>query len=271
MILFSHAKINVGLHILRKRDDGFHDIATLMIPIPFSDIIELNATATNKDFSLEQSGITIPGKQEDNLCYRSWKLFTDTAGPLPVKMHLHKQIPTGAGLGGGSSNAATVLKGLNTLSGHKLNDRELHQLAARLGSDCSLFIENRPAMATGRGEILETAKTDLSGYHLVLLHPGVTVNTTWAYANIRPSEKRDRLDHLLAQPIQTWKTKVVNDFEPTIFEAYPAIAGLKADLYLAGAVYTSMSGSGSAVYGLFEKEPELEPELKKQLLWSGWI
>ncbi len=270
MIYYANAKINIGLQILRKRNDGFHDISTLMVPIPLEDIIEMNPIATGgDDFSLEQTGITVPGPQESNLIYRSWKLFSEACEKIPVKIHLHKQIPLGAGLAGGSSNATTILKGLNDISDKKLNHNDLHSLASTLGSDCSFFIENQPALAEGRGEILTPFPADLADWHIIVLHPGIEVSTAWAYQTSVPEEKRPHLRTFLSEPIENWKTKVLNDFETTVFKDYPVIAGLKAELYLAGATFTSMSGSGSAVYGLFEKEPELDPKLKKYLVWSG--
>lgn len=270
MILFSNAKINIGLHILRKRDDGFHDIATLMVPVPFNDIIEINlAKPKGKGFSMNQTGITVPGNIEENLCYKSWELFCKERGMTHVQLHLHKRIPLGAGLGGGSSNAIAVLKGLNDLTGNKLNNNDLHQLAVQLGSDCSLFVENKPALAEGRGEILTDMPVSLKGLHLVLLNPGIPVNTAWAYSNITPNEERESLQRLLSEPMHQWKTNVTNDFENTVFKAHPEVAGLKAELYMAGAIFTSMSGSGSTVYGLFPEQPELNAELGKQLLWQG--
>jgi 4-diphosphocytidyl-2-C-methyl-D-erythritol kinase len=270
VIIFSNAKINIGLHILRKRDDGFHDISTLMVPVPFNDIIEINLTEPKGNgFSMNQSGITVPGNIEDNLCYRSWELFCRERGMTHVQVHLHKRIPLGAGLGGGSSNAVAILKGLNSLTGNKLKNNDLHNLASQLGSDCNLFVENKPALAAGRGEILSDMPVSLKGLHLVLLNPGIPVNTAWAYSNSSPNEKREPLQSILSKPMHLWKTTVINDFEVTVFEAHPEVAGLKAELYMAGAIFTSMSGSGSTVYGLFTEQPVLNAELEKQLLWQG--
>ena len=272
MILFSNAKINIGLLIHEKRNDGFHDISTAMIPIPLKDIIELKIADKSEDsFSLEQSGIIIPGKSEDNLCYKSWKVFCKTAGEIKVKMHLHKSIPVGAGLGGGSSNAVTVLIGLNKLTGNKLSSNDIHQLAVQLGSDCTFFVENKPAFAEGRGEILSSSPISLEGFHLVLLNPGISIDTAWAYQKVNLNKKREPLHLLLSKPIHRWKTTVSNDFESIVFEAYPEVAGLKAELYMAGAIFTSMSGSGSTVFGLFEEEPDLDPGLRKNLLWQGTL
>ncbi len=241
-----------------------------MVPIPLRDIIELNmADKTEDDFSLEQSGIIIPGKSDDNLCYKSWKLFCETAGEIKVKMHLHKRIPVGAGLGGGSSNAVAVLIGLNELTGNKLTSNYIHHLANQLGSDCAFFVKNRPVLAEGRGEILSNSPVSLEGYYLVLLNPGIAVNTAWAYQKVTSKNNREPLHSLLSKPMQMWKTTVSNDFESIVFEAYTDVASLKAELYMAGAIFTSMSGSGSTVYGIFKEKPKLNPELKKNLLWQG--
>ncbi len=270
MIYYSQAKINIGLQILSKRENGFHDISTLMYPLPLKDIIELNpVVAGGDDFSLEQTGITVPGKPESNLIYKSWKLFSEACEKIPVRIHLHKQIPLGAGLGGGSSNATTILKGLNEISKKKLNKSDLLNLASTLGSDCSFFIESQPALAESRGEILTPYPPDLAGWHIIVLHPGIEISTAWAYQTTMPEAKRPHLRTFLSEPVENWKTRVLNDFETSVFKAYPVIAGLKAELYLAGATFTSMSGSGSSVYGLFDKKPELDPKLKKFLVWSG--
>jgi 4-diphosphocytidyl-2-C-methyl-D-erythritol kinase len=272
VIIFSNAKINIGLHILKKRDDGFHDISTLMVPVPFNDIIEINLTKpTGNGFSMTQTGITVPGNIEDNLCYKSWELFCRERGITHVQVHLHKQIPLGAGLGGGSSNAVAILKGMNNLTGNKLKTQDLQSLAVHLGSDCSLFVENKPALAEGRGEILTDMPVSLKGLHLVLLNPGIPVNTAWAYKNTSPRSNREPLQRHLSKPMHQWKTTVNNDFENTVFKAHPEIAGLKAELYMAGAIFTSMSGSGSTVYGLFKDQPELNAELAKNLLWQGML
>ncbi len=270
MILFSNAKINLGLLIHGKRKDGFHTISTAMVPIPLKDIIELNLADKSEDgFSLEQTGINIPGKLEDNLCYRSWELFCETARDIKVKIHLHKSIPIGAGLGGGSSNAVAVLNGLNNLTGNKLNSNTIQHLATQLGSDCAFFVENKPALAEGRGEILSSIPISLEEYYLVLLNPGISINTAWAYRKVIPNNKREPLRSLLSKPMQLWKTTISNDFESVVFDAYPEVAGIKAELYMAGAIYTSLSGSGSTVYGIFEEKPELNPGLRKNLLWQG--
>ncbi len=272
VIYFSPAKINVGLQILRKRDDGFHELSTLMYPLPFRDIIEINLnTDSETAFTMTESGIPVPGSRDEHLCYKAWKLFCEAQGNTPVRIHLHKRIPLGAGLGGGSSNAATVLKGLNTIKGAPYSDHELEELAAHLGSDCSLFIKNKPVLAEGRGEILKETPVQLSGFYLVLLYPGIHINSAAAYREITPNEKRLPLPALLEFPVESWKEQVTNDFEQTVFKKFPEIGELKSELYTAGAVYASMSGSGSAVYGLFRSKPGPGSIPFKFITWEGTI
>jgi 4-diphosphocytidyl-2-C-methyl-D-erythritol kinase len=272
VIFFSPAKINVGLQILRKRNDGFHEISTLMYPVPFNDIIEINpGTPSKRRFTMSQSGTPVPGKITENLCYKAWKVFCRRQGETPVKIHLHKRIPTGAGLGGGSSNAATVLKGLNILKGEPCTLRELEEMAASLGSDCSLFINNEPAMAEGRGEVLKKTPVQLSGYYLVLIHPGIHIDTASAYEETVPDEDRTPLLTLLGLPLKEWREQVYNDFEHTVFKKFPEIGELKSELYTAGAVYAAMSGSGSSVYGLFHGKPGPGSIPAKYILWEGML
>ncbi|MEX2372147.1 MAG: 4-(cytidine 5'-diphospho)-2-C-methyl-D-erythritol kinase [Bacteroidales bacterium] len=270
MILYAQAKINIGLQILRKREDGFHDISTVMYAIPLRDIIELKlVNRKSAGFTMDQTGIVVPGEIESNLCYKSWQIFCKTHNAVPVKIHLHKSIPPGAGLGGGSSNATAILKGLNELTGNPLQNRQIIRLAAELGSDCSFFIKNEPVIVEGRGEILRSFPAKLNGLYMLLLHPGIGVNTAWAYQHASPDDQRDDLRTILSAPVENWRDTLVNDFESTVFLSYPEIAQLKTALYRSGAVYASMSGSGSAVYGLFHEPPVILPEIKKHLLWKG--
>ncbi len=272
MIIYSDAKINIGLQILRKRTDGFHDISTLMVPVPFRDIIEINIVNNdNGDFKISQSGFSIPGRPEENLCYKGWKLFCKAAGKIRVRIHLHKRIPVGSGLGGGSSNGTAVLRGLNALSGNILKKDELYALAKQLGSDCSIFVENKPALAEGRGDILTDTSLNISNLYIVLLFPGRSINTAWAYKNVVPDSTREDLNKLLPKPKDTWKRNITNDFEQIVFKDFPKIERLKAELYMSGAFFASLSGSGSAVYGLYKEKADLGTMLRNNLLWEGWI
>jgi 4-diphosphocytidyl-2-C-methyl-D-erythritol kinase len=253
MILFPPAKINLGLQILRKRADGYHDIASCMYPIPLFDILEI-LPADSLEF--RQSGLEIPDVPEHNLVLKAWRLLHEGHGAPPAFFHLRKQIPMGAGLGGGSADAAYVLRGMNELFALGLSDVALRNLAAELGSDCAFFVENRAQFAEGRGEILSSLPLDLQGYYLKLIHPGIHVSTAEAYAGVIPSEAQISIPEILKCPIETWKTQLHNDFEDSIFPLHPVLKTIKEGLYSEGAVYASMSGSGSAVFGIFTSKPE---------------
>lgn len=257
MILFPNAKINIGLDIVQKREDGYHNLESVFYPIQLCDILEINKSET---FNFSQSGIEIGGNWEDNIVVKAFRLLQSDFNFPNVNIHLHKQIPYGAGLGGGSSDAAFTLKGLNELfSLNMLNDRLL-EYAAQLGSDCPFFIENRAVFAEGRGDILRPINLCLKGLTLVLIKPECNVSTVEAYANIKPKRSDEKLFDLIGTPILNWKTKIRNGFEESIFHKYPEIEAVKNELYKMGAVYASMSGSGSSVFALFESELN---ELKK--------
>ena len=254
MIFFPPAKINLGLKVLYKRADGYHELETCMLPVPMYDILEILPA---KEFSFHQTGLTFEGANTDNLCIRAYDLLANDHTLPPVYMHLRKIIPMGAGLGGGSSDAAWVLKGLNSLFDLGLSDNELENYAAQLGSDCPFFIADVPQMAGGRGEILRPAEINLSGYYLKLVNPGLHVSTAEAYAGVHFSEAYPTLESLLTQSIKSWRGNVVNDFERSVFERYPEIEQIKEQMYAEGAVFALMSGSGSTVYGLYEEKPSL--------------
>lgn len=271
MILFPPAKINIGLQIVRKREDGFHDISTLMYLLPFCDILEINKSDNNRGIEFSMSGIEIPGSIESNLCYRAWRLFAEVYREVSVKIHLHKNIPAGAGLGGGSSNGAAVLRGLNTLFDNPLSEEKLFAAASKLGSDCSLFIAGKSSFAEGKGEKLSNSAIDLTGYYMVLLNPGIPVNTAWAYSQADPDPQVNNLQTMLKNPVKSWKKLISNDFERIVFEVHPEISQLKNELYNTGAIYASMSGSGSSVYGIYSKKPVPSPITEKYVIWSGLL
>lgn len=256
MICFPNAKINLGLHITSKRKDGFHEIETCMYPIPLFDALEI--IIDQKKTSFNTSGISIPGNQKDNLILKAYQLLKKDFPNLPaVNVHLHKNIPIGAGLGGGSADGAFALTLMNNLFDLILDDFFLEEYAAVLGSDCPFFIENTPKIAKGRGEILEEVSLDLKGIHLVLINPGIHIGTKEAYAGVMPSIPSESIEEVLKDKSR-WKENLKNDFEPSILSAYPEIQTIKETLYSSGAFYASMSGSGSSVFGLFEKEiPEI--------------
>ncbi len=254
MIVFPNCKINLGLHILRKRADGYHDLETIFYPVRFTDILEIipDRTSTGGSVQYTQTGLQFDGSTGDNLCVKAVRLLKKDFPDLPaVKLHLHKVIPTGAGLGGGSADAAFTLRLLNDYFKLEIPESRLLSYALQLGSDGPFFIANHPVYATGRGEILEPLQIDLSGYTLVLVNPGIHISTAKAFAGIRPALPEKSIKEIIAQPVSSWADELINDFEKPIFNAYPEIAYIKDELYRAGAVYASMSGSGSTVYGLF--------------------
>lgn len=273
MILYSPAKINIGLHILRKRGDGFHDLDSLIYPLPFFDLIEIQAeNSLREDLSFVNSGICVPGTAESNLCTRAVRIFLkSTKTSASIKLHLHKQIPFGAGLGGGSSNASSILLAMNKLTDSQLNKDQLATLAAQLGSDCPAFIYETPVMVSGRGEILEESNVELAGYFMLLLNPGIVVPTAEAYSLVKSNRSRAPLSQSLLLPPKEWKEHIFNDFEDTVFARHPEIKKLKDSLYILGAVFASMSGSGSSVYGLYKERPTIPDEINKMVLWNGWL
>ncbi len=252
MIIFPPAKINLGLQVRRRREDGFHELETGMIRVPFEDVLEL--LPAEKDRFLV-TGIPVEGAISDNLCVRALYRMRELYAIPPVYMHLRKNIPMGAGLGGGSSDAAYVIRGLNELFGLGISNEKMRDLAAELGSDCAFFITGTPCMARGRGELLSEIELNLEGYFLKLVFPGVHVSTKTAYAGVLTDDKDRHTEQLLKQAPGSWEGKLLNDFEDSVFKTYPELAEIKQGLYAEGALYAAMSGSGSTIFGLFETEP----------------
>lgn len=261
MIVFPHCKINLGLNILRKREDGFHDLETVFYPLPWTDALEIIRDPNDSGtVTFSASGLVIDGKEEDNLCVRAWHLLKKDFPQLPaIKLHLHKDIPMGAGLGGGSSDGAFTLKLLNEKFELNIPDPVLINYAASLGSDGPFFIQDKPCFATGRGEILEPVEADLSAYHILMVNPGIHVNTGWAFSQLSPALPTKKISTIIRQPMETWKQELVNDFEGPVVHQYPAIGRIKSSLYKMGALYAAMSGSGSTVYGIFDQEIPVTP------------
>lgn len=256
MIEFPNCKINIGLWITNRLQNGYHHLQTLMYPIPWRDMVEVIPSQGQTSLSL--SGIELNNKVEDNLCYKAWLLMHRNFQISPVQMHLHKNIPSGAGLGGGSADAVSVLRQLNTIFKLDLSKEQLALLAADLGMDCPFFIYNKPMLASSKGELLEEVEVSLDGYFLVVVKPDIHVITAEAYSMVVPTARETGLTHFITKPIETWKDQLQNDFEKSVFDRYPSIAKIKETLYNAGAAYASMSGSGSAVYGLFKNETHIE-------------
>ncbi len=253
MILFPPAKINLGLHILFKRNDGYHELESVMYPITFTDILEI---LPSEKFEFKQTGLTIDGDINNNLCVKAYQLMNEIYNIPPVYIHLRKIIPMGGGLGGGSSDGSFILTALNTLFNLNISVSKLEELASQLGSDCPFFIQYTPQIAKGRGEILNPITLNLEGYYLKLINIGVHVGTKEAYDGAKFSTSSKSVSEIITQPISTWKNELVNDFETTVFAIYPELQVEKKELYEEGAIYVSMSGSGSTLFGIFEKEPE---------------
>jgi 4-diphosphocytidyl-2-C-methyl-D-erythritol kinase len=252
MITFPNAKINLGLHVTRRRPDGYHDLETLFFPVRVTDALEILPSDT---FSFHCSGITMDADPEKNLVVRAYRLLKGDYGLPAVKIYLHKVIPTGAGLGGGSSDGAFTLRMLDRMFRLGLVTEQLQEYAGRLGSDCPFFILDQPALAAGRGEILTPFGANLSGLTVVIVKPPESVNTAQAYQGITPREPDIPLSEIISRSPETWKNCLRNDFEEVVFSLFPGIARIKTSLYEMGALYASLSGSGSAVFGLFRQNP----------------
>jgi 4-diphosphocytidyl-2-C-methyl-D-erythritol kinase len=260
MIVFPNAKINLGLRITSKRSDGYHNLDTVFYPINLKDALEIitDPDASANDVTFTSSGLNIPGSATSNLCIKAYQLLKIKFPELPaIQMHLHKNIPMGAGLGGGSADGAFTLQLLNEKFKLNISEEELIELALSLGSDCPFFIKNTPVHATGRGEIMQPTSVDLSNYKIALVLPGIHVSTALAFNGCPISSSVQTCDTITQQPVEKWKDQLINDFEQTVFRNYPALATIKAQLYDAGAVYASMTGTGSTIFGIFNHTPEL--------------
>jgi len=252
MIAFPYCKINIGLRVTARRSDGFHDIDTLFYPLPLRDMLEI---VPGPETTIHLTGIPVPGSPEGNLCLKAYSLLQKDFPRLPpVSIHLHKTIPVGAGLGGGSSDAAFMLRLLNEKYRLELSTARLSTYASALGSDCAFFLRDKPCYATGRGDELSVSPVDLGNFRIVLVCPDLQVNTAWAYGLVVPGIPPVPLKRMLERPVNTWRDDVKNDFEDPVFAAYPRLAKIKESLYDRGAIYASMSGSGSSVFGLFRGE-----------------
>lgn len=256
MIVFPNCKINLGLLVLQKRADGFHDLETIFYPIPIQDALEIiphpNSNVPAVTFNVSGNGDAV--HVEDNSCVKAYGLLKKDFPSLPpVEMHLHKAIPIGAGLGGGSADGAFTLMLLNKKFHLQLSEHQLIQYASQLGSDCAFFIKNGPCYAKGRGEILEEISLDLTSYKIILVNPQIHIGTRWAYSQIKPAPNRTSIKKITELPVSQWHTILINDFEEPIFRHYPQIKNIKEIMYQQGAVYAAMTGSGSTVFGIFEK------------------
>ncbi|MBX2905069.1 MAG: 4-(cytidine 5'-diphospho)-2-C-methyl-D-erythritol kinase [Taibaiella sp.] len=264
MVCFPNCKINIGLFVTNKRSDGYHDLETVFYPVGtnsietnrvLNDVLEI-VPAKENTAKLHLTGLGVNGDSANNLVWKAYELFQNRNPEkiTPLDIYLHKVIPMGAGLGGGSADGAFMLRLINDFYDLGTSDEELVQMALQLGSDCPFFIYNTPQYARGRGELMEPLKLDLSQYRIEVVCPGIHVSTKDAFSEIAPQPAPYDLRNLTALPITEWKALISNDFEKTVFKSHPELAALKKGMYDKGAVYASMTGTGSAVYGIFEKE-----------------
>jgi 4-diphosphocytidyl-2-C-methyl-D-erythritol kinase len=266
MIAFSNAKINIGLNITSRRSDGYHNLETIFYPVKIYDAIEV---VESDKFVFTSSGLAIPGMLEENLCIKAYQMIASDKKLPPVAIHLHKHIPIGAGLGGGSSNAAFFIRLLNAKFQLELSDDDQTAYARLLGADCAFFISNKPVFAFEKGDRFEKIELNLDEYFVVLITPPVHVSSGEAYRGVKPHPPMGDLRELLKLPIEEWKKLIKNDFEESIFNNHLSIRGIKSDLYDAGALYAAMSGSGSSVFGIFRSEVKLDALEKANQVFYG--
>jgi 4-diphosphocytidyl-2-C-methyl-D-erythritol kinase len=262
MITFPIAKINLGLNVVEKRSDGYHNLQTVFYPVPIQDALEVQVMdegfPSDVDCDLKTTNIPIEGDEQRNLVVRAYQLLKGDFPTLPrIHTHLWKGIPTQAGMGGGSSNCAYMIRLLNDLFALGLSDEQMIGYAARLGADCPFFIVSRPCYAEGIGERLQPVSLDLSGWHIGIVRPDIPVPTKEAFSRIRPHYPAKNCRDVVLQPVDTWKNDLVNDFEESVFALHPEIGQVKELLYNMGATYAAMSGSGSALFGLFQERPDM--------------
>lgn len=257
MITYPNCKINIGLHVTSKRPDGYHNLESVFVPVPLCDTLTIEPSST---FKFTQSGILIDGDAESNLCVKAYRMLQkDFPNIEPVHIHLEKIIPFGAGLGGGSSDAAFTIGMINELFSLNLSTSQMEDYARQLGADCAFFVQNRPMYAHERGDVLEPFDLNINKYTLALIKPDFGVSTAEAYRGLTPMPGKVDLRQALLQPIAEWKSSVVNHFEAQVFPLHPELSSIKDLLYQCGALYASMSGSGSTIYGIFNHEPSIPP------------
>ena len=273
MLVFPNAKLNLGLYVTQRRPDGFHTLESVFVPLPWADAFEMLPAEAGQPTSLTLTGRLIPGDPATNLCVRAYELLQANFPQLPpVQLYLHKVVPIGAGLGGGSADAAFALKAANDLFSLGIPAEALESYARHLGSDCAFFIRNKPVLAIEKGDVFEEIFLSLAGTACVVVYPNLHISTAEAYACISPQLPLHPLRDALAQPMSTWRETVRNDFETALMPSYPLLAEIKQQLYAAGATYASLSGSGSAVYGLWETgEPAAMTWPAAYAVWTGFL
>lgn len=267
MVTFPNCKINLGLNILQKREDGYHDLETVFFPVPFYDVLEV---VSSDKTDLQNTGV-YAGKIENNLCLKAFQLLKKDFPQLPeIKIHLHKSIPTGAGLGGGSADAAFTLSLLNEKYNLNISSQKLFEYALLLGSDCPFFILNKPVFATGRGEKMKEINLSLSGYKIIIINPDIHINTKETFQQLSPVTPERNINKIILQPIETWKNELVNDFEKIVFTQHPQIKKIKENLYDHNAMYASMTGTGSTVFGIFKSTDQIKLSIEDGYFYK-WI
>lgn len=267
MVVFPNAKINLGLRVIRKRYDGFHDIESLFYPIGLSDVLEILPVGNGQEAFFMASGLEVP-VNEGNLCIKALSLLQSKYTVQALGIYLHKVIPPGGGLGGGSSDGAYTLKSIDRLLDLELSREKLLEYAGELGSDCPFFIENTPSLVTGRGEKLQPLPACLGGYYLILVIPDIRISTTQAYSMVNPFNDGEPVGDIVRLPPEKWQGRLVNDFEAPLFSEYPELRAIRDRLYGSGAIYASMTGSGSGIYGIYNEQPAMPPELERYFVYT---
>lgn len=258
MVKFPNAKINLGLRVTKKRDDGYHELQSVFYPVSFRDSLEILPNTDSDEIIFTQTGLPVPGITTENLCLRAYKLIKEICPTLPpINIHLHKAIPMGAGLGGGSSDAAFTLQLLNEYFSLHISENTLYKLALALGSDCPFFLLNKPCLSTGRGEKLMPIEINLSNYQIVIICNKIHISTAWAFSQIHPKTPNNSLSKIINLKIEQWQGNLINDFEEPVFKAYPLLAQIKQACISQGAAYAAMTGSGSSIYGIFNAKQRL--------------
>lgn len=270
MICFPNAKINIGLRVTEKRPDGYHNIESIFYPVGLTDILEVckRGKINARGNSFITTGIKIDSPPEKNLVILVLKSLNKEYKLPPLNIHLHKLIPTGSGLGGGSSNAAFILKGLNESFNIGITFKKLHYMASDFGSDCPFFLHNKSSFISGRGEKIQQIELNLNNFYLVIVYPDIQIDTGFAYSQITPSKPKSSLKELINNPIEKWKENIFNDFEKPVFAKFPEIKEIKEKLYSMGAIYSSLTGSGSSVYGLFTKKIKVKGQFGNYMVWQ---
>ncbi|GHT58847.1 4-diphosphocytidyl-2-C-methyl-D-erythritol kinase [Bacteroidia bacterium] len=272
MLTFPNAKINIGLNVTERRADGYHNIETVFYPISLCDILEVVPSQRAADYTFHASGIAIDADAGNNLITKAYRLLKADFDIPPIEVFFRKIIPFGAGLGGGSADAAFMLKMLNEVFDLRLSIPQLENYAARLGADCAVFIQNKAVFASGIGNVFQDINISLRRYYIALVKPDVYVSTKDAYAGIVPKKPRYDLRQIVENtPVAEWKNYIENDFEKTVFQKFPVIEKIKNELYAQGAIYAAMSGSGSAVFGIFEWETELKDVFADCFVWENYF